>query len=175
MKRAESLRDNGLILVWAGVAFLATGVLVRDLGAPVWVVASLLGGSLLAFGAAAYGLRASERVTSWRICRVALKNPFREVGLSVRRSFLTFSPVITTYAVPGHSDLMVENFDGSLILHLGELGAFELDMAPTGLWTESDLVTGAGRVRELLAWRNDPAARFPNGWQKPSISLRDLT
>ncbi|KQZ72191.1 hypothetical protein [Nocardioides sp. Root151] len=117
-----------------------------------------------------------RRVSNGRVIREVLRAPFREAGLgSLRRRWLTFSPVITTYSVRNHPELMVENFDGSVILHLAELGAFELEMEPTGLWTEGDLATGAARVRELLAWRNDPAAPFPDGWRKPKISVRDLT
>jgi hypothetical protein len=119
---------------------------------------------------------AGRRVSNRRVVREALRGPFQEAGLgSLRRRWLTFSPVITTYSVRNHPDLMVENFDGSVIIHLAELGAFALAMEPTGLWTEDDLATGAARVRALLAWRNDPAAPFPDGWQKPRISVRDLT
>ena len=114
-------------------------------------------------------------MSNGRVVREVLRAPVREAGLGpLRRRWLTFSPAITTYSVRNHPELMAENFDGSVIFHLAELGAFELEMEPTALWAEGDLATGAARVRELLAWRSDPAAPFPEGWRKPKIFVRNL-
>lgn len=48
---------------------------------------------------------AGRRVSNRRVVREALRGPFQEAGLgSLRRRWLTFSPVITTYSVRNHPE-----------------------------------------------------------------------
>lgn len=100
-----------------------------------------------------------------RIVREVIRKPLKEAGLGWAWPSSP-SPIIWGYTPWRSRDIMVVNFDGALIFHLGELGPFEMEGPPTGCWTESDLQPAQERARALLRWRLTPDRTPPEGWAR---------